>query len=83
MSPTVIATFAYVILCILIVWPDKNKKIDIRYRFILLCILLIPIVLSIYSINCMIKGRCYTWSYIQATAICVWVALVLVARFIK
>ena len=91
-KPTAIAAIAYVIMGLIIVMPlqigdydpnyVKTGKFDFGYRILLLLILLIPIGLSLYSINCMVNGKCYVWSYINAIAICVLVILFFVASLI-
>jgi hypothetical protein len=53
------------------------------YRLLLLLLMLIPIALSIYSINCMMVGNCVVWSYVQAIIIAVWVLLFLTATFMS
>lgn len=53
------------------------------YRLLLLLIMLIPIVLSIYSINCMMIGNCVVWSYVQAIVIVIWVLMFMTATFMS
>lgn len=82
-KPTVIAAIAYFIMGLIILLPFKigeydpayntTQKFDLSYRILLLLILLIPIVLSLYSINCMVQGKCVIWSYVNAVLICIWV----------
>jgi len=88
-KPTIIAGIAYLILAIVILMPfqigdydksyESSKKFDLGYRILLLLILAIPIGLSLYTINCMVAGRCLTWSYINAVVICIWVILFITA----
>lgn len=88
-KPTIIAGIAYLILAIVILMPfqigeydksyESGKKFDFGYRVLLLLILAIPIGLSLYTINCMVAGRCVTWSYINAVIICIWVILFVTA----
>jgi len=88
-KPTIIAGIAYLILAIVILMPfqigdydksyESSKKFDLGYRVLLLLILAIPIGLSLYTINCMVAGRCLTWSYINAIIICIWVILFITA----
>lgn len=88
--PTLIAALAYVVMACVIMSPlnigneydpkmQATGRYDFGYRLLFLVILAIPIALSLYSINCMVRGRCLVWSYINAAAICVWVLLFLVA----
>lgn len=84
-KPTIIAAIAYLIMGIMILLPmnigeydpeyNTTQKFDLTYRILLLLILLIPIVLSLYSINCMVQGKCVLWSYINAVLICIWVII--------
>ena len=60
-----------------------QEQQSLGYRFLLLLIMLIPIGLSIYSINCMMVGKCVVWSYIQAIVIAVWVLLFVTATFLS
>lgn len=84
-KPTIVAAIAYFIMGVIILLPfnigeydpeyNTSKKFDLSYRILLLLILLIPVVLSLYSINCMVQGKCILWSYVNAVLICVWVIL--------
>ena len=82
--PTIIAGLAYLIMIITVLLPlynkDKSQKIDLKSRILLVLLLSIPIALSLYSIDCMIKGRCVVWSYANAIAICLWVILFVQTR---
>lgn len=91
-KPTIIAAIAYIVMGCIILMPinigtydpnyDQSRKFDLTYRIILLIILLIPIGFSLYSINCMMNGKCVMWSYINAVAICIWVVLFFVASLV-
>lgn len=92
--PAIIASIAYLILGFMILLPfpvnstplDDDRrpaKYNFGYRVLVLIIMLIPIGLSIYSINCMMVGRCVVWSYIQAIAIALWVMLFVVATLLS
>lgn len=91
-KPTLIAAIAYVVMACVILSPlnigDYDKKMqdggryDLGYRLMLLLILAIPIALSLYSINCMVRGRCLVWSYVNSVAVCLWVILFLVASLL-
>lgn len=91
-KPTMIAAIAYAVLAIVILSPlnigeydlrmQETRKFDLGYRLVLLLVLLVPIGLSLYSIDCMVRGRCVVWSYVNAVAICAWVVLFLAASVI-
>jgi hypothetical protein len=88
-KPTLIAAVAYLVMAFMILLPldvgeldkdfEKTKKYNFGYRILILIIMLIPIGLSLYSINCMVIGKCYTWSYINSLFIIIWVFLFVVA----
>lgn len=91
-KPTFIAAVAYIVLAFMILLPlnigeldkkyEDNKKYNVQYRLFLVLIMLIPIGLSLYSINCMVSGKCITWSYINAIFICIWVLLFVIAAIL-
>lgn len=91
--PALIASISYLILGLIILLPFGNTYITdpsqpkpqnpLGYRLLLLITMLIPIALSIYSINCMMVGRCVIWSYVQAIAIALWVILFVTATLIS
>lgn len=91
-KPTLIAAIGYAVLLLILLTPmnvgdydpkmQDSQKFDIMYRIILVIVLLIPIALSLYSIDCMIKGRCVLWSYVNAVAVCVWVVLFFAASVV-
>jgi hypothetical protein len=51
----------------------NTPQYNLGLRVILLLFLLLPMILSVYSINCMMVGGCRTWSWIQTVLILVWV----------
>lgn len=61
---------------------QETRKFDLKYRMLLLIILLIPIALSLYSVNCLVNGKCVMWSYVNTVAICLSVILFLVSVFV-
>ena len=89
--PTILAGISYIVLCFMILLPvnigsldprdkpqqpeEKPSPYDFKYRLLLLVVLLIPILVSLYSIQCMIGGKCYVWSYVNAIFICIWVTV--------
>lgn len=90
--PAIIASVAYLFLAFMILLPfpntgplehDEKRKNSFTYRLLILVMILIPIGLSIYSINCMMVGHCVVWSYVQAIAIALWVMLFLLLTLIS
>jgi hypothetical protein len=88
-KPAVLASIAYLILAFAILIPlgvadrDATPKYNFGQRILLVLLLLIPIALSIYSINCMIVGGCHVWAWIQGIAIAFWVLLFVVASILS
>jgi putative copper export protein len=89
-KPTFLAAVAYIVLAFIVLLPlnigeldpnfEKTNKYSLMNRLLILFVMIIPIGLSLYSINCMVKGKCMTWSYINSIFICIWVVVfVLVA----
>ena len=91
-KPTFIAAVAYIVLAFMILLPlnigeldkkyESNKTYNLQYRLFLVLIMLIPIGLSLYSINCMVSGKCMLWSYINAIFICIWVLIFVIAAIL-
>lgn len=91
--PAVIASIAYVIMAFIILLPFGNQyvfdpaspppKQTLGFKLLIILIMLIPIALSIYSINCMMVGKCVVWSYVQAIVIAIWVILFLTATLLS
>lgn len=96
-KPAVIAAISYLVLAFMILLPfnyntitidDENNNSPViqqqpfMYRLMMLIVLLVPILISIYSINCMVVGKCLLWSYINAIAIALWVIMLITVSFI-
>lgn len=82
--PALIALIAYFIMALIILLPfdisttmpeEEKYKYDIKRRFKILLLLLIPIALSVYSVQCMMVGNCILWSYFNAILIALYVIL--------
>ena len=92
-TPAVIALVSYLVLALIIILPfeipvkDDNtgQIVVLKYNFVerLLVLLLMTllIVLSIYSINCMVVGNCELLSYLIAFLTVIWVAIMVVMAF--
>ena len=86
-TPAIIALIAYVVLAFVIVLPfefpvtDQETgeeyivKYDFAQRLIVLLLMMIPIALSVYTINCMMAGNCILWSYVVSFLSVFWIAL--------
>jgi hypothetical protein len=88
-KPTFLAAVAYMVMAFVVLLPlnigelDPKPQYNLWYRLLIVLVMLIPIALSLYSINCMVKGKCYTWSYVNAIFICIWVLLFITAALLS
>jgi protein-S-isoprenylcysteine O-methyltransferase Ste14 len=92
-KPAMLAAISYLIMAFIIILPfdignydskyEKTKEYNFSYRVLLLIIMLIPIGLSIYSINCFVIGKCVVWGYINAIIIALWVMLFVMAALLS
>lgn len=93
-KPAMLAAVSYLIMGLAILLPlniggvdpvygEDLKKYNVARRVLIVIIMLIPIGLSIYSINCMMVGKCVVWSWVNAIAIAVWVLLFLMASVLS
>ncbi len=85
-TPTYIASVAYLVLVLVIIFAPASKMMHINgandensstlsSKLVSVVLLLIPIAFSIYSINCFVVGGCVVWSWINAISILLWVLL--------
>jgi hypothetical protein len=88
------ALFGYVLVLIAIFLPAKPttaeetaRGYDLPKRLIALVILLLPIALSVYTINCLVVGQCSIWSWVNAILVFLWSLLIfgvsIYAMFVK
>jgi len=76
--PAFLAAVSYIIMAFAIVMPfniGDGINYSFGHRFLVLLVVLVPILLSIYSVNCMYVGKCHVWSWVNAIVIAVWVLL--------
>jgi hypothetical protein len=82
--PALLATISYAILGFVLLFPmgmtmrDPEtgapiSSVSFGQRFMMVLVMLIPIALSVYSINCMVVGRCVVWSWVNAIGVALWV----------
>lgn len=83
-NPAYIAAISYLILVIVILFTPASHVIhgtkseqpeSFSQKLVSIVLLLIPIALSIYSINCFVVGGCVIWSWINAVSVLLWVLL--------
>lgn len=91
--PAIIALVAYLILALVIIlpfdYPVKNEngrtyvvKYNFWQRLLTIILLAIPVMLSIYTINCLVGGNCIVWSYTVSIITAVWVIIFVVVAMI-
>lgn len=86
-KPAFLAAVAYMIMALVILLPFDLSRVDetqpkkyvLTERLFMLLLLVIPVGLSVYSINCYVVGNCVTWSYINAIMVAVWVLMFVLA----
>lgn len=93
-APAFIAAAAYLVLVVVILLPfefpaydeltgeEYIVKYDVGQRIIALLLMTIPIVLSIYTINCMVAGNCLVWSYVVSIVTVIWVAIFIITALL-
>lgn len=91
-NPAYTAAVAYLVLIIIILLSpsstlmqdtESNKSQTFSSKILSVILLLVPIALSIYSINCFVVGGCVVWSWIHAISVLLWVLLLVLALIIS
>ncbi len=85
-SQAKVAILGYIILSISILLPvnNDNKKYNFTERFVSLLMVILPMVVSVYTINCLVKGSsngglpCDMLAWLNSGSILVWAVLVFV-----
>ena len=92
--PAIIALVGYIIMAIVILLPFEypiydektNKTYVLKYNFgqrlLSLILMTIPIILSVYTINCMMAGSCLVWSYVVSIVTVLWIAMFVLTAMI-
>lgn len=83
-KPAMLAAVSYLVMAFVVLLPLEGSGADKKdggfgKRLMTVVLMLIPIALSIYSINCMVVGKCIIWSWVNSVVIALWVLLFLVA----
>lgn len=88
-APAWVALVGYAILTVLVLVPfdmyvydrKTSKYVKTPYNFahrlLIVLILFFPYFLGVYSVNCMMVGRCEVWSWIVAIGTILWACLVI------
>ena len=67
--------YAILLISIFIPYQDTNKNsipYNLKRRLQTFFLMLIPITVSIYSINCMVVGKCELWAWYNSFIIFIW-----------
>jgi uncharacterized membrane protein len=67
-------------------WNEQEKKQDVyKYdlcqRLLLLLLLLFPLILGVYSVNCFVVGQCFVLSWVVAVFTLIWAGAVVFAAY--
>ena len=93
-TPAVIALVGYIVMAIVVLLPfeypvydeRRNEMVIIKYNFghrlLTVFLMTIPIILSIYTINCIVSGQCLVWSYIISISTVLWIALFILSAIL-
>ena len=93
--PAIVTLVGYLIMAIIIMvpfdmyaWDDTRAeyvryKYDLSQRIFLLLLLMFPLLLGVYSVNCFVVGKCHVLSWVVALITIVWASAVIVAALIN
>ena len=92
-APAIVTMVGYAILVFIVLLPvdkytydDKTgayakQRYSFPFRLLVALLLLLPFILSVYSVNCMMVGNCTTWSWIVALITLLWAVVITVTTF--
>ena len=93
--PAIVTLVGYVIMAIIILvpfdmyaWDDKRNeyvryKYDLSQRIFILLLLMFPLLLGVYSVNCFVVGKCFVLSWVVALITIIWASAVILAALIN
>lgn len=94
-TPAVVTLVGYLILVVVVLLPfdmyawDDKKSDYVRYRYdlpqrlLLLLLLMFPLLLSVYSVNCFVVGKCVPFAWIVASVTIIWAIAVIIAALVN
>jgi hypothetical protein len=87
-TPAYVVAIGYLIVLIVILLPfnindvidpdvaaSMSPKYNLAERLFIIFLMLVPFILSVYSVNCFVVGKCIVWSWIHAVIILLWVIM--------
>ncbi len=93
--PAVVTLVGYIIMAVIVLvpfnmyaWDDVKHeyvkfKYDLTQRIFILILLMFPLLLGVYSVNCFVVGKCYVLSWVVALITVIWASAVIIAAFIN
>jgi hypothetical protein len=93
-SPAYVTLIASLILAIVILLPTNIKvydpetndtvlvSYDLKKRIVMLLFLLLPMVIHVYSINCLVVGNCNLFAWIVSMLVVLWIISFIVVAFV-
>jgi hypothetical protein len=89
--PAIVTLIGYLLLVVVVLVPfdmfvwDADRSTYVRYKYnlvqrlLLLLLLAFPLILTVYSVNCLVVGKCLAWSWIVALVTIIWAVAVVIA----
>lgn len=76
------ALLGYVIVIVAIFLPRRDmnprqRQPNIMDKLSIVIAMIIPMALSVYTIHCLVVGRCYIWSWVNSGIVVLWSFLIL------
>ena len=77
-KPTQVTAFAYTVLLCAVTLPCCGASYNLKERVSAFLGMLLPMAMSLYSLNCMMVGDCKMWAWYNAVLISAWCFMVTV-----
>jgi hypothetical protein len=77
-TPAYMTLLAYLLVAAALFIPwgrvegDEDGGYHLKERVYSLLMMIIPVVLTVYTVNCMVVGQCYVWSWFHVILIALW-----------
>jgi hypothetical protein len=62
---------------------NKNVAYGLRRRLWIMLMMVLPIIVSVYTIHCLVVGKCEMWAWYNSIVVFVWCCGVFVAALIN
>jgi hypothetical protein len=87
-TPAYAVAVGYLIVLIVILLPFNISNVidpvvavrmspeyNLAERLFIILLMLVPFILSVYSVNCLVVGKCVVWSWVHAVIVLLWVIM--------